>query len=108
MLAEIDRFISWIRRRNPQARTWRDYQYDLKQFAAFTNHQPPETITFHDIDHFVAHQVAKGYSPATINRRLTCIASFYTFLSTDDNSLICPVLNHLIKFARSFHCRKFN
>jgi site-specific recombinase XerD len=94
MLTEIDSFISWVRRRNPQARTWRDYQYDLKQFAAFMNQQAPETITFHDIDHFVAHQVSKGYSPATINRRLTCIASFYTFLSTDDNTLICPVLNH--------------
>jgi site-specific recombinase XerD len=94
MLTEMEQFISWIRHRNPQARTWRDYQYDLKQFAAIMNHQAPETITFHDIDHFVAHQVSKGMSPATVNRRLATIASFYTFLSTDDSTLICPVLNH--------------
>ena len=34
MLAEIERFVNWVRRRNPEARTWRDYGYDLRQFAA--------------------------------------------------------------------------
>ena len=33
MLAEVRRFVNWIRRRNPKARTWRDYSYDLKQFV---------------------------------------------------------------------------
>ena len=36
MLAEIERFINWQRRRNADARTWRDYQYDLKQFGDST------------------------------------------------------------------------
>src|SRR3989304_4680245 len=35
MLAEIERFVHWVRRRSPQARTWRDYQYDLRLFARF-------------------------------------------------------------------------
>lgn len=30
MLAEIEDFVNWVRRRNPQARTWRDYLYDLR------------------------------------------------------------------------------
>jgi hypothetical protein len=34
MFNEIERFVNWMRRRNPQARTWRDYSYDLKQFLA--------------------------------------------------------------------------
>ena len=34
MLAEIDQFVNWVRRRNPDARTWKDYRYDLRQFAA--------------------------------------------------------------------------
>ncbi len=25
MLAEIERFVNWLRRRNPEARTWRDW-----------------------------------------------------------------------------------
>jgi hypothetical protein len=34
MVFEINRFVNWVRRRNPEARTWRDNQYDLSQFAA--------------------------------------------------------------------------
>jgi hypothetical protein len=33
MLSEIDAFVNWLRRRNPAARTWRDYGYDLRQFV---------------------------------------------------------------------------
>lgn len=94
MLTEIEQFISWIRRRNPQARTWRDYQYDLKQFAVFMHNRDPVTLTFHDIDHFVSQQISQDLSPATINRRLAAVTSFYTFLSTDNQDLVCPVLIH--------------
>ena len=34
MFDEIERFVNWIRRRNPQAHTWRDYRCDLQQFVA--------------------------------------------------------------------------
>ena len=92
MLAEINRFVNWVQRRNPTARTWRDYQYDLKQFAEAMNNRQPHTVTFQDIDIFVSHQIGKGRSPATVNRRLAAIVSFYTFLSDEDPSLTCPVL----------------
>ncbi|MEA1977278.1 MAG: tyrosine-type recombinase/integrase [Chloroflexota bacterium] len=94
MLAEITRFVNWVRRRNPHARTWRDYKYDLKQFVAVVGDRSPEEITFHDIDHFVNRQIARGLKPATINRRLTAITSFYDFLADEDPSLTCPVLAH--------------
>jgi len=42
MLSEIDQFVNWVRRRNPGARTWRDYGYDLRQFAALVGmYRPP-------------------------------------------------------------------
>lgn len=94
MQKEIKQFIHWLRRRNPQARTWRDYQYDLKQFSAFLSNREPGAITFHDIDHFVSWQISRSLSPATINRRLAAIVSFYTYLSTDNQDLVCPVLTH--------------
>ena len=94
MQSEIKQFIQWLRRRNPQARTWRDYQYDLKQFAAFMHNRGYETITFHDIDHFVSQQTFQALAPATVNRRLAAITAFYTYLSTDDQELVCPVLTH--------------
>jgi site-specific recombinase XerD len=94
MLVEIDRFVNWLRRRNPEARTWRDYRYDLKQFAATVSDRPPGLVTFHDVDRFVSQQAARGFKPATINRRLAAITALYTFLADEDPALICPVLPH--------------
>jgi site-specific recombinase XerD len=94
MLAEIESFVNWLRRRNPQARTWRDYGYDLRQFAASVGDRAPKTVTFHDVDRFVTAQAARGYQPGTVNRRLAAIMSFYAFLSDDDPALVCPVLPH--------------
>jgi site-specific recombinase XerD len=94
MLVEIDRFVNWLRRRNPEARTWRDYCYDLKQFAAAIGDRPPGSVTFHDVDRFVSQQAARGFKPATINRRLAAITAFYTFLADEDPNLVCPVLPH--------------
>jgi hypothetical protein len=34
MLSQINEFVNGVRRRNPAARTWRDYRNDLQQFAA--------------------------------------------------------------------------
>ncbi len=94
MLTEIKRFVNWLRRRNPDARTWRDYRCDLRQLIAVIGDRPPEAVTFRDIDHFVAHQVARGLQPATVNRRLAAVTSLYTFLADDDPGLVCPVLPH--------------
>lgn len=94
MVKEITRFVNWLRRRNPTARTWRDYSYDLAQFVALVGDQPPETLTFQDIDRFVTAQAERGFKPATINRRLAAIQSLYTFLADEDPDLVCPVLPH--------------
>jgi site-specific recombinase XerD len=94
MLNEIEGFVNWVRRRNPHARTWRDYRYDLRQFTTVVGDRPPEAITFHDVDRFVINQADRGFKAATINRRLATVMSFYTFLSDEQPRLICPVLPH--------------
>lgn len=94
MLAEIERFLNWIRRRNADARTWRDYQYDLRQFAEVVGDSPPNQITLHDVDRFIIQQARRGLGPSTINRRLAAIASLYAFLSDEDPTLVYPVLPH--------------
>jgi site-specific recombinase XerD len=94
MLVEIESFVNWVRRRNPTARTWRDYGYDLTQFVAVVGDRPPAALTFHDVDRFVSQQAAQGYQPATINRRLAAITALYTFLADEDPTLVCPVLPH--------------
>jgi len=94
MLGEIDSFVNWLRRRNQQARTWRDYAYDLHQFAQVVGDKPPGAVTFHDVDQSVMDQAARGFKPATINRRLAAISALYTFLADEDQTLVCPVLPH--------------
>lgn len=94
MLTEIEHFLNWVRRRNTEARTWRDYQYDLKQFVEVVGDGPPASITFHDVDRFIIRQAERGFKPATINRRLAALASFFTFLSDEDPTLVSPVLPH--------------
>lgn len=34
MLSEIEQFVNWAPRRNPNADTWRDYRCDFSCFAA--------------------------------------------------------------------------
>ena len=92
MLSQIEDFVNWVRRRNPQARTWRDYSYDLQQFVAIVGDRSPGEITFRDIDRFVNSQVSRGFQPATVNRRLAAILTFYTYLADEDPDLVCPVL----------------
>src|SRR5512146_2809645 len=91
MLDEIDRFVKWTRWRNPEARTWRDYRSDLRQFAAIVGDIPPGQVSVRDVDRFVSAQADHGYQPATINRRLAAITALYTFLSGEDVALVCPV-----------------
>ena len=64
MLSEIERFVNWARRRNPQARTHKDYQYDLNQFVAVLGERPLNGVTFQDIDHFVQAQLAREDGPS--------------------------------------------
>jgi site-specific recombinase XerD len=94
MLDEIHEFVNWMRIRNPQAHTWQDYQCDLRQFAAFVGHCAVGEVTFKEVDGFVRDHVENGRSPATINRRLAALLSFYTFLSDENPQLVCPVLPH--------------
>jgi site-specific recombinase XerD len=100
MLAEIEEFVNWVRRRNPQARTWRDYRCDLNFFLESVGDRPPGDITFRDVDKFISQQSEKGFKPTTLNRRLASIAALYAFLMPEDDELVCPV------FPRRHHLRE--
>ena len=92
MLAEINRFINWVRRRSPHAHTWQDYRSDLKLFLEAVGDQPPAAITFREVDRFIDCQVAQGFTPGTINRRLASVSALYVFLMPEDPGLVSPVL----------------
>jgi site-specific recombinase XerD len=100
MLVEIESFVNWVRRRSPQARTWRDYGYDLHQFVEIVGNRSPGEITFRDVDRFISVQSERGFKPTTINRRLASVVALYAYLSVEDDELVCPV------FPRRHHLRE--
>ena len=103
MLKEIERFVNWVRRRNPPARTWRDYHYDLQQFVAVVGERAVEEVTIADVDAFVTRQGERGFKATTINRRLAAVMSLYTFLSDENLQLVCPVIPGRHKLRQPRH-----
>ena len=94
MFHEIDRFVNWMRRRNPTADTAKSYRYHLHKFTQIVGDCAPADVTLHDIDTFIAFQADRGLKSSSINRSLTAVSSFYHFLSDEDPSIESPVLRH--------------
>ncbi len=45
MLAEIERFVNWVRRCHPGTRPWKDYSCDLRLFARTVGSRSPEQVS---------------------------------------------------------------
>ena len=45
MVNEIHSFVNWLRRRNPQARTWKDYRHVLNCFKGVIGDKSPHEVT---------------------------------------------------------------
>ena len=95
MLEEINHFVNWVRQRNPEARTWRDYKYDLLAFNTQFEGSTIFEISYLEIDDFIIQQKNLSFTNATINRRLAMITSFYLFLSNDFPEIECLVIYKL-------------
>lgn len=92
MLAEIDTFQQWLRRRSPHASTHLHYSNDLKLFFAWSG-LPVEAITPGTIDRYITHCQSEGHAVATINRRLASLSRFYNYLALmRDDAPANPVL----------------
>jgi integrase/recombinase XerC len=93
MVSEMSRFDKWLQRRSPHACTHIHYIGDLELFFAWAG-KPFPAITIRDVDAYVAHcQHVLGNSPGTVNRKLTALRSFYTFLDLElDDAPPNPVI----------------
>src|SRR5262245_54786740 len=99
MNSDITQFINWVRVRSPQARTWRDYQCDLRLFQKTMGDRSVEEIHPRDVDEYVNALVEAGYKPSTVNRRLAAVTSLYVYLSGSSGPIACPVIprRHYLK-----------
>lgn len=93
MKADLDRFATHLKRRHPNRSTTKHYVSDLNIFARFVKHKPTRQVTVGDIDAFVETQSNQQMKPATINRRLAAISSFFQFLivAAEDDDWRNPV-----------------
>jgi site-specific recombinase XerD len=92
MLTEVAQFVNWVYLRNTNARTWKDYSYDLKLFVQLIGDKPVDEITIRDIDHFIECQSERGAQSRTINRRVKTVSALFNFLATEQQTLVNPVL----------------
>ena len=92
MFKDIERFVNWVRRRNPTAYTWKSYTYDLKQFVEIIGDKEPAELTLFDIDEYLTRLADRGFKPNTINRRIATVTSFYRFLAQEQPNLDIPIL----------------
>lgn len=102
MLAEVELFAKWLRRKSPHTTTVVHYSSDLALFFAWID-KPPDRITLRDIDAFIEHSQQQSHSIATVNRRLAALRSFYHFLTIErDDAPPNPVLpkRHFIRQGR--------
>jgi Phage integrase, N-terminal SAM-like domain len=85
MFPEIERFNKWLRCRSPHATTHVHYTSDVKLFFAWVD-KPPDAMTLHDVDAYVAYCQGRGQPAATVNRRLAALCRFYRFLDLESNT----------------------
>lgn len=79
-----ERFARYLQRRYGDRSTPKHYLSDLQVFVRMIGPAAPETVTMQDIDCFVDQQREDGLVPATINRRLASLHTFFEFLASEE------------------------
>jgi site-specific recombinase XerD len=95
------RFRDYLNRRHRQSSTPKHYLSDLDIFTRTVGDKAPADITARDIDRFMDSQLAAELKPATINRRLASLHTFFEFLASENLEREWP--NPVVKRR---HCLK--
>lgn len=105
MQAAITRFINYVKRRYGKNVTAKHYQSDLNIFSREIKGKTPQEITPADIDRFVESQIAAGMKASTINRRLSCLHSFFEYLASEQVETYWPnpVVRHRHALKKGAH-----
>jgi len=79
--SHVDSFLQYLSiERNASQFTIRSYRIDLDKFFRFLQEGSLFTVGRKSIRAFLAHLGELGFKPATINRKLACLRSFFKFL----------------------------
>lgn len=77
----IDKFFRFLEiEKNSSSYTMVNYAHDLKDFSEFAKDVELEKIDYLTLRRYLAHLKSANLSKRTINRRLSCLRSFFRFL----------------------------
>jgi site-specific recombinase XerD len=92
MYPELAQYKIWLKCQYANSSASVHYSSDLALLFSFVAKEPAK-ITPSDVERYISSSLKKGHRPATINRRLSALRTFYYFLSmTSDQPPVCPVL----------------
>ena len=83
MIKAKERFSRYLHNRFSDRSTPKHYLNDLEMFIQVVGTKPAGEVTSADVEHFVAQQVEKGLSPATIKRRLATMRTFFEYMASE-------------------------
>lgn len=83
MLEARKRFAQYLCRCYGDRSTPKHYLNDLDLFIRQVGAKSPESVTVNDIDEYVDNQLDKQLKPATINRRVASLHTFFEYLASE-------------------------
>ncbi len=83
MLKAKKQFAQYLYRCYGDRSTPKHYLSDLDLFIRQIGNKTPENVTFKDIDEFIDSQMEKQLKPATINRRIASLHTFFEYLASE-------------------------
>ena len=90
MLKARNRFAQYLNRCYGDRSTPKHYLNDLDLFIRQAGNKSPESVIVKDVDDFVDSQMKKQLKPATINRRLASLHTFFEYLASEEPDEVWP------------------
>lgn len=84
MLEAKNRFAKYLNRCYGDRSTPKHYLNDVDLFIRQVGHRNPESIRVNDVDAFIENQMEKQLKPATINRRIASLHTFFEYLASEE------------------------
>jgi site-specific recombinase XerD len=85
----VPEFERYLQRRYPERSTAKHYLSDLRQFEKVCSKTGSE-VTTQDIDAFVDYGREHQWKPATVQRRVAALETFFEFYAEETNRLEQP------------------
>lgn len=90
MLKARERFAQYLTRCYGDRSTPKHYLNDVDLFIRQVGYKCPESVIVKDVDDFIESQMEQQLKPATINRRLASLHTFFEYLASEEPDKVWP------------------